>query len=182
MALARQLMTQSATVLDTQYDLALLLGAEALNTSATAETEGMMNYELIYNPYLSAYLRGHADKVNTVTLSADGRLLVSGSDDGQNYTMGCDEKRAFIAPARKPPVWRWSNSFKQQEADIGIRKFVLSIEVENSTKCVEGEIAIWGLDEKTDKPKILLGHEDGVRDLDFQLRWTVLKFRLAGLV
>lgn len=82
-ALTRQLTTESASVLASQYDLALLLGVEAYHLSPSAETAAFLRYDLLANPYLAAFLRAHEARVNVVTFAADGARFASADEDGQ---------------------------------------------------------------------------------------------------
>jgi len=80
-ALARQLAAQSGDHLDTQLDLALLLGLEASRRLDSAETRGALLHAVSGNRPLT-FLQGHSGTVWRVAFSPDGKTLASASSDG----------------------------------------------------------------------------------------------------
>ena len=80
-ALSRQLATQADTLLADQLDLGLLLSIEASRIANTVEARRNLRVGLTANDRLSSYLHGHDDRVTSVAISADGRILASGSND-----------------------------------------------------------------------------------------------------
>jgi WD40 repeat protein/energy-coupling factor transporter ATP-binding protein EcfA2 len=165
-ALSRQLLTQSATVLDSQYDLALLLGSEALITSTTPETEGMMNYELIYNPYLSTYLREHAEMVNNLTFVANGKLLASGSEDGQIILWDLESQEPAFPPLEFHQNSVYPIVFNNDRGLLASGSCAQYFD-ETQEECIQGEIAVWGLAEEGNEARIIFGHDDSIRELAF---------------
>ena len=83
LALTRRLTTESATMLTSQYDLALLLGVEAYHLSPSAETAAFLRYDLTANPYLVTFLRAHEDRVNAVAFAPDGARFASADETGR---------------------------------------------------------------------------------------------------
>ena len=83
LALTRRLFAESAAVLDSQYDLGLLLGVEAYRLSPTAETAAFLRSDLSANPYLAAFLRAHEAQVNVVAAAGDGARFASADEAGQ---------------------------------------------------------------------------------------------------
>ncbi len=80
-ALARQLAAQSGDHLNTQLDLALLLGLEANRRLDSAETRGALLHAVSGNRPLT-FLQGHTGTVWRVAFSPDGKTLASASSDG----------------------------------------------------------------------------------------------------
>ena len=76
LALARQLAAQSASLIDNQLDLALLLGIEATNIEETVETNSSLFSALQANPRLTTFLRT-SGLVQFVEFSPDGRSVAS---------------------------------------------------------------------------------------------------------
>lgn len=81
-ALSGLLAAQARNLLDEQYDLALLLGAESLRRVDTLEGRGSMYAVLNHSPGLSHLLHGHQNVVRSVDFHPDGTLFASGDADG----------------------------------------------------------------------------------------------------
>jgi WD40 repeat protein len=87
-ALARQLAAQSATRLDSELDLALLLSLEA-NAIADevglggGEVRGTLLNALQYSPYLFTYFHGNGTAAKGISLSPDGQILASAHLNGE---------------------------------------------------------------------------------------------------
>lgn len=82
-ALTRRLITESTALIDSRYDLALLLAVEAFNVQQVSETEAALRYGLTANPYLSTYLRKHEAQVNVVAFSPNGAAFASADTTGR---------------------------------------------------------------------------------------------------
>ncbi len=82
-AFTRQLIAESTALMESRYDLALLLAVEAFNVSQTSETEAALRYGLTANPYLLTFLREHEARVNVVNFSPDGTTFASADDSGR---------------------------------------------------------------------------------------------------
>jgi WD40 repeat protein/DNA-binding SARP family transcriptional activator len=80
-ALSRQLATQAASLQEDQLDLSLLLSVEANRIADTVDARGSLRSGLASNARLEKFLHGHTDRVTSVAYGADGRKLVSGSND-----------------------------------------------------------------------------------------------------
>ena len=82
MQFPRQLAAQGQNEANKRFDLAILLGLEAgQRTLGDSWTNGLLMEILQTNPRLTAYLRGHTDKVHSVAISPDGRTLASAGYD-----------------------------------------------------------------------------------------------------
>ncbi len=64
-----------------QLDLSMLLSVEALEIDDRSESESVLLNVLEQSTHPTTYLRGHAGSVRSVALSADGKILASGSAD-----------------------------------------------------------------------------------------------------
>ena len=80
--LSRQLAAQGRDILEEQYELALLLSAEAYQLVDTFEARDSLLTVLEASPHLTTFLRGHTDAVWTVAFNPEGTMLASGSADG----------------------------------------------------------------------------------------------------
>ncbi|MCA9868314.1 MAG: AAA-like domain-containing protein [Anaerolineales bacterium] len=100
LALARSLTADGASLMNSQYDLALLLGVEAYHAWPTTETEAFLRYSLLSNPYIDRFIRGHEARVNRLAFAPDGSLFVSGDDDGRLIIWDAtDRTPLWVAPA-----------------------------------------------------------------------------------
>jgi WD40 repeat protein len=80
-AFSRQLAAQSTSLRDSQLDLSLLLGAEAVMASDTFEARDALLRGFQHNPRLMTFLRGHTSALLSAAFSPDGKTLASGSYD-----------------------------------------------------------------------------------------------------
>jgi WD40 repeat protein len=64
-----------------ELDLSLLLSVEALEIDDRQDNESVLLNALQQTPRLITFLRGHAGTVSSVALTADGKILASGSTD-----------------------------------------------------------------------------------------------------
>ncbi|CDR18162.1 transcriptional regulator, XRE family [Streptomyces iranensis] len=80
-ALSRQLAAQSASLLESNPDLASLLAIQAYRTSPTKEAAASL-FTAAALP-LQRRLTGHTEAVESVAFSSDGRALASGGEDGK---------------------------------------------------------------------------------------------------
>jgi len=99
-AFSRQLANQSASYLEEQFDLALLLSVEAYQVCDTLEARSSVLNALLHNPHLVRFLRGHSDKVWSVAFSPDGRILASGSADKTVILWNANAHRQTGLPLR----------------------------------------------------------------------------------
>ncbi|MEJ2211711.1 MAG: WD40 repeat domain-containing protein [Anaerolineae bacterium] len=80
-ALARQLASQAVSMMDDQYDLALLLSLEANRLADLAEVRSSLLQALSIHPQITTYLQGHEDSILELAFAPDGGLLASASTD-----------------------------------------------------------------------------------------------------
>ncbi|MEP7378509.1 MAG: TIR domain-containing protein, partial [Chloroflexota bacterium] len=80
LASARQLAAQ-ATSSSTRLDLGLLLSIESGRLSDQVDVRASLLTSLYRDPAVTSFLTGHADAVDSVAFSPDGRTLASGSSD-----------------------------------------------------------------------------------------------------
>ena len=89
-ALSRQLAAQATSLMNDQYDLALLLSVEARRTYDTLEARSSLQSALEYKPQLTTILREHHQQVNAVAFSPDGKVLAS-AGCGHLQGQRCDQ-------------------------------------------------------------------------------------------
>src|SRR5262245_26030732 len=79
-----RLASQTLTMLNINFDLALLLSVQATRmvSPPTFEAESSLVTALEHSPYLNKVLRGHTAVVGSVAFSPDGTRLASASADG----------------------------------------------------------------------------------------------------
>ena len=77
LASSRELAAQSASQLNHQYDLALLLSMEANQIADTVEARGSLLSALEHTPQLVQFVRDRGDRVSAIAFSPDGRLLAT---------------------------------------------------------------------------------------------------------
>ena len=80
--LSRRLAAEARDKVEEQYDLALLLSAEAYQIVDTFEVRDSLLTVLEASPHLTAFLHGHTDWVWAVAFSPDGQTLASAGNDG----------------------------------------------------------------------------------------------------
>jgi WD40 repeat protein len=68
--------------MDSQFDRALLLGAQAHNIADTREARSALLLGQLAQPLLTTHLSGHSGSVTSVAYSPDGTTLASGGSDG----------------------------------------------------------------------------------------------------
>lgn len=139
-ALSRQLAVQASTNLDTQYDLALLLSAEAKRNEDTQEAQASQLRVLLFNEPLQAYLFGHSAPATSVAFSADNRILASGDESGTLilWNVGSHSIRHQIKTGHHAPILRLAFSPDG--------KFLISISYGNRHISVDrpgAEVMLW---------------------------------------
>jgi FOG: WD40 repeat len=78
-----RLASQTLTMLNTNFDLALLLSVQATRmvSPPTFEAESSLVRALEHSPYLNKVLHEHTARVQSVAFSSDGTRLASASED-----------------------------------------------------------------------------------------------------
>jgi len=162
-AQARRLMAESAPLLASHYDLALLLGLAARHAQPTAQTEAYLRYALAANPYISTYLHAHAAPVNAAAFAPGGSLFASGDAAGHIIL--------WDAAARAPTPLALDGHAAPVNglvfaADASFLASASCAEYEPATDtCRQGEVALWPLVGDGAPRARWLGHSDRVRAL-----------------
>lgn len=81
--LSRQLAAQAISFSDRQLDLALLLSLEANKITDEVDAKGSLLKALTSNLNLGRILRGHTQRVDSVAISPNNKIIASGSFDGK---------------------------------------------------------------------------------------------------
>jgi WD40 repeat protein len=111
-----------------------------------------LNY--LNNDYSSVKLIGHTDRIWSVTISNDGKLAASGSDD------------------KSVRIWDLTNS-KELVCLFGHTRWVQALSLSNDNKFLassggDGKIFIWNIISQNPEPiEVLEGHDDSVLSLSF---------------
>ncbi len=105
-ALSRQLTVQARAYLPASPDLSLLLALEANRMDTNVMARSVLLEVLQQDPYLAKFLHKGPRKVSSVASSPDGKLLVSGGEDGSVYFWDPVERRALGGrKEHKDTVW-----------------------------------------------------------------------------
>ena len=142
-AQARRLMAESAPLLASHYDLALLLGLAAHNAQPTGQTAAYLRYTLAANPYIAAYLRAHDAPVNVVAFAPGGSLFASGDDAGDIIVWDAAGRAPtpLALDGHAAPVNGLAFA-----ADSSFLASASCAEYETATDtCRRGEVALWSL-------------------------------------
>jgi WD40 repeat protein len=104
LATSRQLAATATSLVDTQYDLALLLAVEGFRADETPQARSTLFSVLERNPQHVAFLRGHKGTATAVELTPDGRSIVSADTGGAVIVWDVDrrERLRTMAPAADP--------------------------------------------------------------------------------
>ncbi len=166
------LLAQSELLLDSQYDLSLLLGLVAKNMSDSVESEDYLRYALAYNPYLVRYLWEHEAPVTQVAFSPNGRFLATADELGTLFLRDGDtgEVKAGPLSAHASPVRSLAfTPDNTQLATGGCGQY------DTETKlCQQGEIHLWDLVQEPAISKTLAAHQDKVLTLTFNVTGDLL--------
>lgn len=138
-ALSRRLFAESAAVLDSQYDLGLLLGVEAYRLSPTAETAAFLRSDLSANPYLAAFLRTHEAQVNVVAAAGDGARFASADDAGQIVLWDA----ADLSPRPLTPAAAAAINALAFSAGGDLLAAGGCAKATDPVTCIEGEVTLW---------------------------------------
>ncbi len=74
-----ELLAQSVSLRDRNFQPSLLLGVEAYRSSATIQSQGALLDNIQAHPQLRAFLNGHAGQITSVAFSPDNKTLASSS-------------------------------------------------------------------------------------------------------
>ena len=104
LALARVLATQAERLLESQPDVAILVGLQSLSLAREEEPESRVPAALVTGlarqTHASWQLTGHGDQVHQVAYAPDGRTLASASWDGTIRFWNARTGRPLGAPLR----------------------------------------------------------------------------------
>jgi WD40 repeat protein len=136
-ALLRQLAGEGIGLLESQYDLALLLSAEGGDIAETVELKGSLLDGLQHSAAIVKYLRGHTAPVSNVAFSPDGKVLATGGDENDIYLWDV-EKRELLTRLSGHQAFIYSLDFS-----AGGAQGVLASGDKN------GNIILWDVSNKT---------------------------------
>ena len=197
-ALARQLAAQALGHVD-DLDRALLLTLEANRIAdelklRTVEFRSALLTTLKSSPYLSTFLHGHSQGVNSVAFSPDGMTLASGSDDGAIILWDIAKHQSAVlrghkhhvaavafSPDRKTlasasddkSVILWDIETHRPIATLqGHSNFVNAVAFSpDGTTLASGStdhtIILWDVATRKQIGKPLMGHKDGIMSVAF---------------
>jgi WD40 repeat protein/serine/threonine protein kinase/energy-coupling factor transporter ATP-binding protein EcfA2 len=137
-----------------QLDQTLLLSLEALKAADTFEARNSLLTALQSNPHLAVFLSGHQDAVRSVTFSADGRLIASGSRDGAIILWDAATRRAIGQPLTSDTDRVNSVVFSPDARLL-------------ASGGADGAIRLWDVETGAPSGQPLTGHEDAVWGVAF---------------
>lgn len=140
LALSRRLIGESSPLLESQYDLALLLGIEAYRLDRSPETEGFLRHGLMANPYIATFLRAHEATVNTIAFAPGGSLFASADAAGRIILWDA----AARVPLSHAPAGHASGIDALAFSPDG-RYLVSGSCADAAAGCSRGEVAVWDL-------------------------------------
>jgi WD40 repeat protein len=82
-ATSRAIAARAQDVMKTEYDVALMLSAEALAVHSTPEARAGLLTVLAYHPEIQRYFRVDSADLTAVDLSEDGKRIAAGTRDGR---------------------------------------------------------------------------------------------------
>ncbi|RMF76640.1 MAG: hypothetical protein D6737_19790, partial [Chloroflexi bacterium] len=104
-ALSRQLSVTALRTLDEQYDVALLLGLEALAINDSFETRSGLLTALQHHPDMGFMLHDVPGAIRGVAVSADGRWLAAGGTDNTIALWDMTTRQRLAAPLTGHSDW-----------------------------------------------------------------------------
>jgi WD40 repeat protein/DNA-binding SARP family transcriptional activator len=158
-ALAGLLAAQSLNLVDSQYELAMLLGVESIRRADSMEGRGSLYRALTQNPNLVTILHAHQEDVRSLAFHPNGRLMASGDQDGLIYLWELDTGQQFGNPLEGHQGQVSSLAFSPDGLILASGGF-------------DDAIILWDVDESSDSFGQLIGvpirgHGGNVWDVSF---------------
>ena len=167
LASSRELAAQSASHLDNQYDLALLLSLEASRVADTLEARGSLLSALEHTPQLVEYVRDPGDRVSGVAFSPDGMLLATAG--GLNIA-AANEANEWTGTVT---LWDTGTDRVQLKTSLGsLSSPAVAAAFSPDSKtlavgCEDGRIHLWNLRGEPPAEMTWAAHGDRVNSISF---------------
>lgn len=161
----RFLESQALNLVETQPDLALLLGLEAYRLDRSPELRGVLLDGIVKNARLTRYMPYHQNSVMAIAFRPDGEVLATGSQDGSVVLW---ERNANL-PLLQPLL---------QDSTNEVYSLAFSPDGELLAAGTQnGSIYLWDVADPLSQPTLLTtlsGHTVGVFSLSFKPDGTSL--------
>jgi WD40 repeat protein len=167
-ARAGELAAMAVTQREKQFDASLLLAVEALKASGTKRLRNVLDAAMENaqtNPQLSQYLPGHNDRVSSLALSPDGKILAAGGNDGSIILWDMESRQRIGKPLTKHRKSVDSLAFSPDGRILASGSCEKSSE--DKIVCFGGEILLWDVESHQFLGEPLYGHTGAVDSLTF---------------
>lgn len=185
-ARAGELVTQAASLGDSQFELSLLLGIEAHRTWDYFRTRSALFNNLKAMPYLKNMMTRHSGWISSLTVDPHGNHFASG---------GCSERDITTCMKGEILIWEIKDGYLEMVASFQSHASAVTSLRYNSEGtilasggcaameegyCSEGEIILW--DARTNEMigEPMKGHDDEIMALDFSPDGTTVASGSCG--
>ena len=159
----RELAAQSSLLRDQRFQTSLLLGLEVYNQLGNnPQTLGLLLDHAQSHPQLRQYLMGHAGSVNAVAISPDGKILASGSADGQIIFWDLGPNKPI------EPKIKISNDLSVNSLAFSPDGKILAFGSE------DGTVTLWDVDSRQSIGAPLSGHSGQINSVAFSPDGNIL--------